>query len=301
MDYLSSYKLLYEKGKLTELAKTLKEKLQSCRLCPRNCGVNRLEGETGFCRTGKLAKVASFSAHFGEESPLVGSHGSGTIFFSYCNLGCLYCQNYKISRLGQGEETSPKDLARIMLRLQETGCHNINFVTPTHIIPQILEALPIAIEEGLSVPLVYNTGGYDSVNTLKLIEGVFDIYMPDTKYSSRETADKYSQAPDYWQVNKACLTVMQQQAGDLIINEQQVAQRGLLIRHLVLPNNLSGSFEILRFIRDRLSKNAYVNIMDQYRPCFNAHKYPELSRSMTTKEYQAVIDLAKQIGLYRGF
>jgi putative pyruvate formate lyase activating enzyme len=301
MEHLPSYRSLYETGRLNEISETLQESLRSCSLCPRNCRVNRLNGETGLCRTGKLARVFSFNPHFGEEPPLVGSHGSGTIFFSYCNLGCLYCQNYEISHLGQGEEISPKDLARIMLRLQQMGCHNINFVTPTHVIAQIIQALPIAIERGLSVPLVYNTGGYDSIETLKLIKGVFDIYMPDMKYSKKESADKYSRAPDYWQVNQACLRLMQEQVDDLLIDEQGLAQRGLLIRHLVLPNELGGSFEILRFIRDKISKNAYLNIMDQYRPCFKADEYPELSRKITVKEYRKVTDFARKIGLWRGF
>ena len=301
MDYLPSYRLLYEEGRLEKLVETLREALRSCRLCPRDCGVNRLQRETGFCRTGRLARVSSFNPHFGEEPPLVGIHGSGTIFFTYCNLGCLYCQNYEISHLGKGEEITAKELARLMLGLQQIGCHNINFVTSTHVIPRILEALLIAIEKGLSVPLVYNTGGYDSVETLKLIQGVFDIYLPDAKYSAKEAAAKYSQAPDYWEVNRACLMVMQQQVGDLLVDEQGIARKGLLIRHLVLPNNLSGSFEVLTFVRNKLSKNAYVNIMDQYRPCFKAYKYPELSRDITEQEYRTVIDFAKQIGLSRGF
>jgi len=301
MNFSPSYIKLYEQGKLQERAKELMDRLKDCHLCPRACGVNRLKGELGYCKTGRHAIVSSANPHFGEEPPLVGRHGSGTIFFTNCNLGCIYCQNYEISWLGEGREIDKEGLAELMLELQSIGCHNINFVTPTHVVAQIVEALVVAIEKGLHVPLVYNTGGYDSVDTLKLLKDIFDIYMPDTKYSESEPATKYSNAPNYWEINKACLLEMQKQVGDLRINEQGIAERGLLIRHLVLPYNLAGSFKVLKFIREHISKDAYVNIMDQYRPCFKAFDFPMLSRSITYDEYRKVIDYAKKLGLHRGF
>lgn len=273
-------------------------RLEHCEICPRRCGVNRAEGELGFCRTGRLAKVSSAGPHYGEEPPLVGYHGSGTIFFAGCNLACVFCQNYEISQLDMGVEVAAERLAGIMMHLQLTGCHNVNLVTPTHVVPQILEALVIAREMGLSIPLVYNSGGYDSVETLRLLEGIVDIYMPDAKYGSDEMAIRYSNAPGYVEVMKAAIREMHRQVGDLVI-ENGIAVRGLLVRHLVLPNNLAGTAEVVRFISE-LSKNTYINIMDQYRPEYKADQYNELSRRITLSEYREALRLARSAGLSRG-
>lgn len=273
-------------------------RLEHCEICPRRCGVNRADGELGFCRTGRLAKVSSAGPHYGEEPPLVGYHGSGTIFFAGCNLACVFCQNYEISQLDMGVEVTAERLAGIMMHLQLTGCHNVNLVTPTHVVPQILEALVIASEMGLSIPLVYNSGGYDSVDTLRLLDGIVDIYMPDAKYGSDEMAVRYSSAPGYVEVMKAAIREMHRQVGDLVI-ENGIAVRGLLVRHLVLPNNLAGTEEVVRFISE-LSKNTYINIMDQYRPEYRADRYAELSRRITLSEYREALRLARAAGLSRG-
>jgi putative pyruvate formate lyase activating enzyme len=275
--------------------------LENCRLCPRECGVNRLRDEKGHCRTGRYAVISSYGPHFGEEPELVGHSGSGTIFFSNCNLNCLFCQNYEISQLGEGREKNEEELARMMLYLQDIGCHNINLVSPTHIVPQFLEALLVAVKEGLRIPIVYNTGGYDKVETLKLLEGVVDIYMPDAKYSDEENARRYSNAPNYFSINKLAIKEMHRQVGDLICDERGIAQRGLLIRHLVLPNRIAGSFRVLEFIAREVSRDSYVNIMAQYRPCYRAHLYLELSRRITEKEYNEVVEYARSLGLHRGF
>ncbi|RKY33839.1 MAG: radical SAM protein [Candidatus Omnitrophota bacterium] len=295
-----SYLQLYRKGKLEEIKNRLTQSLENCNICPRNCGVNRLKGEVGFCKTTHLAKVDSFFLHFGEEPELVGRGGSGTIFFSWCNLGCIYCQNYPISHLGEGREVSKEELAEMMITLQDNGAENIYFVTPTHVVAQIVEALSLAIQKGLSLPLVYNCGGYESVETLKVIEGVFDIYMPDVKYSDDSVASKLSSAPNYWEVVKEVLKEMHRQVGDLVIIGG-IAKKGLLIRHLVLPSRLAGSFKILDFIKEEISVDTYINIMEQYRPCFNAHYIKELSRRPTIEEFKEVLDYARKLGFYRGF
>ena len=296
-----SYLKLYEDGQLTVLKEHLLKKLENCDLCPRDCRVDRLNGELGFCKTGQYAVISSYSTHFGEEPPLVGRAGSGTIFFTWCNLGCIYCQNYSISHLGEGSEAKPSKLADIMLYLQGLGAHNINFVTPTHTITQIIEALILAIERGLRLPLVYNSGGYDKLSTLKEIEGVFDIYMPDAKYSDEHLSFKYSQAKDYWQICHEALIEMHRQVGDLVINKNGIAEKGLLIRHLVLPDKIAGSFKVLDFIAERISKDSYVNIMEQYRPSYKAYDFKELSRGITLGEFNEVLDYARKIGLSRGF
>jgi putative pyruvate formate lyase activating enzyme len=275
-------------------------RLASCDICPRRCGADRLQDERGFCRTGRLARVASFTPHFGEEAALVGRGGSGTIFFSGCNLACAFCQNWDISQAGAGREVTAEELAEIMLALQDGGCHNINFVTPTHVAAQILEALVLARQGGLTVPLVYNSGGYDSVETLRLLDGVFDIYMPDAKYGSDSPAERYSQAPGYVAVMKAALLEMHRQVGDLLLDEEGLAVRGLLVRHLVLPSRLAGTEEVVRFISEELSKDTYLNVMAQYRPEYNACHYPELSRPITAREYAAALALAAASGLTRG-
>ncbi len=286
---------------LKKLSERLLENLSACKICPRECGVNRLKNEKGHCNTGRNAIVSSYGPHFGEERELVGVSGSGTIFFSFCNLNCVFCQNYEISQLGEGKERDEEELAAIMLYLQEIGCHNINLVSPTHIVPQFLSALEIAVKQGLRLPIVYNSGGYDKVETLKLLDGVIDIYMPDVKYSDDENAQRYSNAPNYFEMNKAALKEMHRQVGDLICDERGIARRGLLIRHLVLPNRIAGSFSILEFIAHEISKDSYVNIMAQYRPCYRAPHYLELSRRITNKEYEEVIEYARSLGLTRGF
>lgn len=296
-----SYIRLYEEGRLTAIKDRLFEELQDCQLCPRDCKVNRAKDEAGFCKTGRYAVVSSYNLHFGEEPPLVGRGGSGTIFFNRCNLGCIYCQNYTISHLGDGNEVKPIDLAAIMLSLQKRGAHNINFVTPSHVIAQIIEALIKAIEGGLRLPLVYNSGGYDKLSTLKEANGVFDIYMPDAKYSDEHFSLNYSRAKDYWRVCQDALLEMHRQVGDLDIDEYGIAKRGLLIRHLVLPNRIAGSFKVLDFIAKRLSKDSYVNIMEQYHPCFKGYAIKELSRRITQGEFDEVLEYAKKIGLQRGF
>ena len=273
--------------------------LEECCLCPRRCGVNRQAGESGKCYITTEAIVSSYGPHFGEEAPLVGSHGSGTIFFTYCNLRCLFCQNYTISQLGEGSPVNREELARIMLSLQAKGCHNINLVSPTHVLPYILDAVELAVTMGLYLPLVYNSGGYDCVETLELLDGIVDIYMPDMKYSDEKTAEQLSGIKDYPKVNKAAIREMHRQVGDLQLDEQGVAQRGLLVRHLVLPNRLAGTKEVVRFLAHEVSTNTYLNIMAQYHPCHKAFDIPLLSRPVNKQEFYEAIDLAHQQGLHR--
>ncbi|MBU1852628.1 MAG: radical SAM protein [Candidatus Omnitrophica bacterium] len=274
--------------------------LASCRLCPRKCGVNRLKDEQGFCKAGLVPMVSSFHAHFGEEPPISGYSGSGTIFFTHCSLRCLFCQNYPISQMGEGKEVSTEELSNMMLALQKKGCHNINFVTPTHYMPQIIEAVFLARDKGLNIPLVYNCGGYESLESLEILKGIIDIYMPDMKYSDNSVAEKFSFAPDYFEVSKSAVKEMYSQVGDLKI-EKGIAKKGLLIRHLVLPDGLAGSEAIFDFIVRELSPDTYVNIMAQYYPCHNSFKFPELSRRITRREYLDALDLAKHKRLSGGF
>ncbi len=272
--------------------------LSNCNVCPRNCGVNRLKGEKGFCGIGKEAIVSSYGPHFGEESPLVGMYGSGTIFFVGCNLKCVFCQNYDISQLVENNSSGkvdPSQLATIMLGLQNQGCHNINFVTPTHVTPHIIKAIYLAQQDGLNIPIVYNCGGYESVNTLKHLEGVVDIYMPDVKYSSNEHSKKFSFADDYFEVMKSAIKEMHRQVGDLRI-DNGLATQGLLVRHLVMPNNVSGSKEIIDFLASDISTNTYINVMEQYRPMFNASKYHDIDRRITSKEFMDVYNYAIEKG-----
>ncbi len=275
------------------------EIIADCTLCPRHCHVDRTAGETGFCKTSDKAFVSSWGPHFGEERPLVGREGSGTIFFGNCNLGCLFCQNYSISHGEEGTEISDEKLAGIMLGLQRTGCHNINLVTPTHQVPAILRALKIAADSGLSLPLIYNCGGYESQDALKILNGIIDIYMPDFKYADSEYAARFSGAEDYPDVVKRALTEMHRQVGDLVMDEWGIARRGLLIRHLVLPDNIAGTSEVVRFIAEELSKDTYVNIMDQYHPCFKAFEHPPLDRRITGREYADAVQMALNAGLKR--
>jgi putative pyruvate formate lyase activating enzyme len=243
--------------------------------------------------------VSNHGPHFGEEAPLVGRHGSGTIFFTYCNLHCAFCQNYTISQLGEGSPVDKETLAGMMLSLQDKGCHNINLVSPTHVVPYILEALELAAAKGLHLPLVYNTGGYDTIETLKLLDGVVDIYMPDMKYSDGKIAEKLSEIKDYPEVNKAAVKEMHRQVGDLRLDKQGVARRGLLVRHLVLPHGLAGTEEVVRFLAREVSTNTYLNIMVQYHPCYKASDIPKLARPLLGQEFHDAIDLAHQQGLYR--
>ncbi len=273
--------------------------LDRCRLCARRCGVDRLNGESGQCHTANEVIVSSFGPHFGEEAPLVGRCGSGTIFFAYCNLHCVFCQNYSISQLGEGRAVDITELADMMLSLQSKGCHNINLVSPTHVVPFILEALEVAAGKGLQVPIVYNTGGYDSLETLELLDGIVDIYMPDMKYSAGDVGQKFSGIEKYPQVNRTAVKNMHRQVGDLQVDESGVAVRGLLVRHLVLPDGLAGTDGVVKFIATEISHNTYLNVMAQYHPCYRAFDYPQISRPITREEFSAAIELARRSGLDR--
>lgn len=286
---------------LRHRAEQLIDLLKECVVCPRECRARRTEGRHGVCRSTDEIIIASSGPHYGEEPPLVGFRGSGTVFFSSCTLKCLYCQNYDISHERYGKKISTRQLAEIMLSLEQSGCHNINLVTPTHVTSQIVGALVIAVEKGLSVPIVYNCGGYESVRTLRLLDDIIDIYMPDIKYSNDEYSRKYSGVKNYWEIVRLAITEMQRQVGDLSFDDYGIATRGLLIRHLVLPNQIAGSKAVLEFIARDVSHDAYVNIMDQYRPMYRAHRYPELSRPTTSKEYREVVEYACRVGLHRGF
>jgi putative pyruvate formate lyase activating enzyme len=274
----------------------LVQHLKECRVCPRNCKVNRAEGEVGKCGAAREIIISGISKHFGEESPLVGESGSGTIFFSGCNLKCVFCQNYETSHGREGFPVSEEELARMMVKLQNSGAININLVTPTHFAPQILVALKIAKGLGLSVPVVYNSGGYDSVKTLKLLDGHIDIYMPDAKYADPEMSLKYSDAKNYPDRMKTAIKEMHRQVGDLVL-ENGIAVRGLIVRHLVLPNDIAGSKKIIDFIAREVSSNTYFNLMRQYRPCFRANEFPELQRYIGPSEYVELYTYAKQKGL----
>jgi len=295
-----SYLKLHRIGELEQRVAALHKILEKCELCPRKCGTNRLAGEKGYCRSGKELKISSYGPHFGEEPEITGIEGSGTIFLTNCNLLCVYCQNYEISHIGYGTEVSVDEAAEIMLRLQGMGCHNINLVTPTHYAPQLVEAVSIAAGRGLKLPIFWNCSGYENVETLKLLEDIVDLYKPDMKYGALEPSKKYSNAPDYFERCREAVKEMHRQVGDLKVNSRKVATRGLLIRHLVLPNGLAGSEKVLDFIAN-LSKESYVNIMDQYRPEGRACEYKELNRRSTSVEYDAVVDYARKLGLHRGF
>lgn len=295
--FVPAYKLL-NPGVLSEKIKDAEEILKECILCPRGCRVDRTAGEKGFCKTGDKPFVSSWGLHLGEERPLVGRLGSGTIFLGNCNLGCLFCQNYSISHLGEGVEISFEKLAGLMLGLQHSGCHNINFVTPTHQMPMILRAIQIASEKELNVPIVYNCGGYESLHALKILEGVVDIYMPDFKYIDPEMAFTYSYAKDYPEVAKSALKEMHRQVGDLII-DRDIALRGLLVRHLVLPGGIAGTEGVVKFIAEEISRDTYINIMDQYRPCYKAFDHPPMNRRITETEFRDAVGMALEAGLKR--
>lgn len=273
--------------------------MRACTLCPRECRVDRLAGQTGICKTGANAWVSSYSPHFGEEAPLVGSNGSGTIFFTHCNLMCTFCQNYDISHQESGQEVTDVQLAAMMNELQEMGCHNINFVTPSHVIPQILEALVLAVEDGLRVPLVYNSGGYDSIETLKLVEDVFDIYMPDFKFWDSQIAEQTCNAADYPAVARRAMREMHRQVGDLLIDDNGIARCGLLVRHLILPRGLAGTRDIMRFIANEISPDTYVNLMSQYRPCGRAAEIEALAARPTADDFSNAHRAAEEEGIQR--
>lgn len=293
------YLELARSGELAARAQTLRARLAACDLCPRRCGVARTRGELGTCGIGAQAVVASASPHFGEERPLVGRGGSGTVFFSGCNLRCVFCQNDDISFTGRGHAVDAAALARIALQLQGAGCHNLNVVTPTHVVPMILDALQVASEEGLAIPLVYNTGGYDDLDVLRTLDGVVDIYMPDAKFADADPAARFCDAPDYPEVNRAALAEMVRQVGDLELDDEGIATRGLLVRHLVMPGDLAGTDRTMEFIAQELSTETYVNLMDQYRPCAGAGRFPELCRRVTGDEMVEARRAARMAGLTR--
>ncbi len=294
------YLSLSRSGELAERASRAWKHMADCDLCARYCRMNRLETTKGaVCRTGAHAVVHGYGSHHGEEDPLRGSRGSGTIFFSWCNLRCVFCQNWEISQKGRGSEVTPDELAAMMLDLQARGCHNINFVSPSHVVAQIIAAVAIAARQGLRLPLVYNTGGYDSLEALRLLDGIVDIYMPDVKYSDAETARRYSHVRDYVSVNRNAVKEMYRQVGDLVLDERRVARRGLLIRHLVMPGNVSGTPDVLSFIAREISPDTYLNLMDQYRPCYRAWDYPALDRPLSRGEYEVALQQARRLGLCR--
>jgi putative pyruvate formate lyase activating enzyme len=293
-----AYLELLRSGELAERAKRAHARLSDCDLCGRECHVDRRK-QTGSCKTGMEAIVASFGPHHGEENPLRGWRGSGTIFFSWCNLRCQFCQNDDISQKGYGQVVGSERLAAMMLELQAQGCHNINFVSPSHVVAQILAATLLAAQAGLRLPLVYNTGGYDSPTALALLDGVVDIYMPDIKYADEQVARKYSKIPNYPAVNQAAVKEMHRQVGDLDLDENGVARRGLLVRHLVMPNDLAGTAQVARFLAQEISTDTYINVMGQYRPCHKAHQYPDLNRMPTRQELQDARQAVLDAGLHR--
>ncbi len=299
-DFRPAYLRLEETGELARRANELYSIYRSCSLCPRQCGANRAKGEMGVCSSTSRAKVSSAHPHFGEERPLVGRGGSGTIFFSNCNLLCVFCQNWEINHRGDGSFASDEAIGRLMTDLQGLGCHNINFVTPTHILPNIIGGLRAAIRRGLRVPLVYNCGGYERVEIIRLLDGIVDIYLPDYKYTDGAMSAKYSQgASDYPERAAESITEMHRQVGELVTDENGVALRGLMIRHLVLPGNISGTDKFVRFVAEKLTPSTYVNIMAQYRPEHKAPGIPELSRRITSAEYQQAARWAREAGLTR--
>jgi putative pyruvate formate lyase activating enzyme len=300
-EFEPAYLRLYHTGELQKRTQQALESLRSCRVCPRDCGVDRLANKTAACKTGRYARVGSYFAHFGEEDCLRGWNGSGTIFFSWCNLRCQFCQNFDISHVGHGAEARPERLAQMMLELQQIGCHNINFVTPEHVVPQILEALPLAIERGLKLPIVYNTSSYDSMESLHQLDGLVDIYMPDFKVWDSRTALKYLLAKDYPEAARRGIKEMHRQVGELKVDEHGLAKRGVIVRHLVMPEGIGGTREIMEFLAREVSPHTYVNIMAQYYPAgkVSKEKYPEINRGISKQEYAGAVTAAREAGLYR--
>ncbi len=294
-----AYRQSLADGRLVAAIREAYRRMARCDLCPRRCGVNRLRGERGFCRTGLRALLASAGPHFGEEAPLVGSQGSGTLFFAECNLRCVFCQNWDISQEGRGEETGLAGLAAAMLRVAARGCHNVNLVTPSHVPAQILAATALAARRGLAVPLVYNTSAYDSLETLRLLDGIVDIYMPDFKWMSRATGERLAGAPDYGEVAREALREMHRQVGDLVVDVRGVATRGLLVRHLVMPGGLADTREVMAFLAREISRDTYVNVMAQYRPVGLARQMPGLDRRPGRAEHLRAVAEAVRAGLHR--
>lgn len=301
-DFKAVYLRTFEEGRLREKVDRALQLLASCTVCPRDCRVDRLRDKSGVCKIGRRARVSSFFPHLGEEDVLRGWRGSGTIFFSWCNLRCVFCQNFETSQTENGVEVSAHELARMMIRLQEMGCHNINFVTPEHVVPQILEALPIAIEEGLSLPLVYNTGAYDSLESLRLMDGIIDVYMPDFKLWESENCRKYLTAADYAPRAREVAKAMHEQVGELVVDEEGVALRGVLVRHLVMPGLLEDTRQIMVYLADALSHDTFVNVMDQYRPAWKAMadpRYADIQRCLHPEELEKAYAYAREAGLWR--
>jgi putative pyruvate formate lyase activating enzyme len=300
-DFEPAYLALHRRGELVKRAELALKELADCHVCPRDCGVNRLEDKTAVCKIGRYARVSSYFPHFGEEDCLRGWEGSGTIFFASCNLRCVFCQNYDISQVMAGAEVGPARLATMMLELQDMGCHNINFVTPEHVVPQLLEALPLAVEAGLRLPIVYNTSAYDSLESLRLLDGIVDIYMPDFKLWDERLSLKYLKAKDYPSATRAALKEMYRQVGDLKVDEKGLARRGLLVRHLVMPGLPDETRAIMRFLAEEISPDTYVNVMDQYYPAakVTADKYSEINRHLHRQEHRQALQAAQSAGLWR--
>jgi putative pyruvate formate lyase activating enzyme len=300
-DFEPAYMALYRSGELRRRAEAALERLRDCHVCPRDCGVNRLENKKAACKSGRYAVVGSYFPHFGEEDCLRGWNGSGTIFFSWCNLRCVFCQNFDISQDGDGTEARPEILASMMLRLQDMGCHNINFVTPEHVVPQLLEGLVIAVERGLRLPIVYNTSAYDSLDSLHLMDGIVDIYMPDFKFWDERLSLRYMKAKDYPDAARQAVKEMHRQVGELRLDEDGLAKRGVIVRHLVMPGGIAGTAAIMKFLAEEVSKDTYVNIMAQYYPAGKVgdEKYEEINRHITSAEYVEAVQAAKAAGLWR--
>jgi putative pyruvate formate lyase activating enzyme len=300
-DFKPAYLKLFKSGELQNRVEASLDALKECNICPRACNINRLENETRVCKTGRYARVSSYFPHFGEEDCLRGWAGSGTIFFSMCSLRCIFCQNYDISHYQEGRETNAEQLTSMMIKLQRLGCHNINFVTPEHVVPQIIEALPLAVEMGLRIPLIYNTSGYDSLESLRLMDGIVDIYMPDFKFWDEDCAKKYLKAKEYPEVARNAIKEMYRQVGALKFDENGIALRGLLIRHLVMPDCLDQSESIFRFLAEEISPYTFINIMDQYYPPgqVNEKKYSEINHRTSVREYEQAMQLAKAAGITR--
>jgi len=293
-----SYLNLYQSGELKQRVDCLKEILLSCSLCPRECGVNRLKNEGKFCRSGYLPAVPSFTPHFGEEPVLVGKYGSGTIFLGNCSLKCVYCQNFYISQSpDKDKEITIEEFASILIKLQKKGCHNINFVSPTHFVPQLVQAIYYAVPMGLNLPIVYNTNSYDSVETLRLLDGIVDIYLPDIKYSDDKMAFKYSNVKDYVEHSQSAVQEMWSQVGNLKVDENGIAKRGVLIRHLILPQDIAGSYKTLKFIAENLSPDSALSIMGQYFPTHKTNIYPEINRAIDEDEYEGVLEILSSFGM----
>jgi putative pyruvate formate lyase activating enzyme len=295
-----SYLRLYQTGELKKRVEYLEKILYSCHLCPRSCGINRMKNEKGYCRSGYLPIVQSFTPHFGEEPVLVGKYGSGTIFFGNCNLKCVYCQNYYISQELNSSQTqgiSIEELSEIMLKLQKMGCHNVNLVSPIHFVPQIVKAIYFAIHDGFNLPIVYNTNSYESVETIKLLDEIIDIYLPDIKYGDNSMSLKYSDVKNYVEHSQSAILEMWRQVGKLTMDENGIAKRGVLIRHLILPKNIAGSYQSLKFISEKLSPEATLSIMGQYYPAYKAHLYPEINRPINEDEYEGVMEIIKSLNM----